>query len=91
MAGTDIQRQLAAGGLQRQIAQAQLDASRQTQLQRSAEPLQRLEFLSNIYAAGPKSTSGITAATYASIFTISTIIRCWISCLQCVWIKSSNK
>jgi hypothetical protein len=63
MAGTDIQRQIAAGGLQRQIAQAQLDASRQTQLQRSAEPLQRLEFLSNIYAAGPKSTSGITAAT----------------------------
>jgi len=63
MTGTDIQRQLQAGGLQRQIAQAQLDAARQTQLQRSAEPLQRLEFLSNIYAAGPKSTSGITAAT----------------------------
>jgi Ca2+-binding EF-hand superfamily protein len=63
MAGTDIQRQLTAGGLERQIAQAQLDAYRQTQLQRSAEPLQRLEFLSNIYAAGPKSTSGITAAT----------------------------
>jgi len=63
MAGTDIARQITAGGLQRQIAQAQLDASRQTQLQRSAEPLQRLEFLSNIYAAGPKSTSGITAAT----------------------------
>jgi hypothetical protein len=63
MAGTDIQRQLQAGGLQRQVAKAQLDAARQTQLQRSAEPLQRLEFLSNIYAAGPKSTSGITAAT----------------------------
>ena len=63
MAGTDIQRQLAAGGLERQIAQAQLDAGRQVQLQRAAEPLQRLEFLSNIYAAGPKSTSGITAAT----------------------------
>ena len=63
MAGTDIQRQLMAGGLQRQIGQAQLDAARQTELQRSAEPLQRLEFLSNIYAAGPKSTSGITAAT----------------------------
>jgi hypothetical protein len=56
-------RQLTAGGLERQLGQAQLDASRQTQLQRSAEPLQRLEFLSNIYAAGPKSTSGITAAT----------------------------
>src|SRR5210317_665097 len=63
MAGTDIARQITAGGLQRQIGQAQLDAARQTQLQRSAEPLQRLEFLSNIYAAGPKSTSGITAAT----------------------------
>ena len=63
MVGTDLSRQLTAGGLQRQIAQAQLDAQRQTQLQRSAEPLQRLEFLSNIYAAGPKSTSGITAAT----------------------------
>jgi|MDSZ01.2.fsa_nt_gb hypothetical protein len=63
MAGTDISRQLLAGGLQRQVDQAQLDAARQTQLQRSAEPLQRLEFLSNIYAAGPKSTSGITAAT----------------------------
>ena len=63
MAGTDIQRQLAAGGLERQVAQATLDAARQTQLQRSAEPLQRIEFLSNIYAAGPKSTSGITAAT----------------------------
>ena len=63
MAGTDISRQLTVGGLERQISQAQLDAQRQTQLQRSAEPLQRLEFLSNIYAAGPKSTSGITAAT----------------------------
>ena len=48
MVGTDLSRQLTAGGLQRQIAQAQLDAQRQTQLQRSAEPLQRLEFLSNI-------------------------------------------
>jgi hypothetical protein len=63
MAGTDIARQLTAGGLERQLGQAELDAYRQTQLQRSAEPLQRLEFLSNIYAAGPKSTSGITAAT----------------------------
>ena len=63
MAGTDISRQLTAGGLQRQIAQARLDAQRQTELQRAAEPLQRLEFMSNLYASGPKSTSGITAAT----------------------------
>lgn len=41
MAGVDIQRQLTAGGLQRQLGQAALDAARQTQLQRSADPLQR--------------------------------------------------
>jgi len=59
----DINQLMASGGLQRQLAQQTLDAQRQTQLQTATEPLQRLEFLSNIYAAGPKSTSGITAAT----------------------------
>ena len=59
----DINQLLAAGGLQRQLAQATLDASRQTQLQQAYEPYQRAEFLSNIYAAGPKSQSGITAST----------------------------
>jgi len=63
MAQADINQLMAAGGLQRQLAQQTLDAQRQTQLQTATEPLQRLEFLSNIYAAGPKSTSGITAAT----------------------------
>jgi hypothetical protein len=59
----DINQLMSAGGLQRQLAQQTLDAQRQTQLQTATEPLQRLEFLSNLYAAGPKSTSGITAAT----------------------------
>jgi len=59
----DINQLMASGGLQRQLAQQTLDAQRQTQLQQATEPLQRLEFLSNVYAAGPKSTSGITAAT----------------------------
>jgi hypothetical protein len=63
MAQGDINQLMAAGGLQRQLAQQTLDAQRQTQLQSATEPLQRLEFLSNVYAAGPKSTSGITAAT----------------------------
>ena len=63
MAQSDINQLMQAGGLQRQLAQQTLDAQRQTQLQTATEPLQRLEFLSNIYAAGPKSTSGITAAT----------------------------
>jgi hypothetical protein len=63
MSQGDINQLMASGGLQRQLAQQTLDAQRQTQLQSATEPLQRLEFLSNIYAAGPKSTSGITAAT----------------------------
>lgn len=82
MVGTDLSRQLTAGGLQRQIAQAQLDAQRQTQLQRSAEPLQRLEFLSNIYAAGPKSTSGITAATLPQSSPLSQSIGTGLSVAQ---------
>jgi len=63
MAQSDINQLMSAGGLQRQLAQQALDAERQSALQKSTEPLQRLEFLSNVYAAGPKSTSGITAAT----------------------------
>ena len=59
----DINQLMAAGGLQRQLGQQTLDAQRQSALQQATDPLQRLEFLSNIYAAGPKSTSGITAAT----------------------------
>ena len=59
----DIQQLLGAGGLQRQLAQQTLDAGRQSQLQQAFEPFQRAEFLSNIYAAGPKSQSTITAAT----------------------------
>jgi hypothetical protein len=63
MAQGDINQLMAAGGLQRQLAQQGLDATRQTQLQQQYEPYQRLEFLKNIYAAGPTSQSGITAAT----------------------------
>jgi len=63
MSQADINQLMAGGGLQRQLTQQALDAERQTALQRATEPLQRVEFLSNVYAAGPKSTSGITAAT----------------------------
>lgn len=66
MAQGDINQLMAAGGLQRQLAQQGLDATRQTQLQQQFEPYQRLEFLKNIYAAGPTSQSGITAATAPS-------------------------
>jgi len=63
MAQSDINQLMAAGGLQRQLAQQTLDAQRQTDLQRSYEPYQRAEFLKNIYAAGPTSQSTITQTT----------------------------
>jgi len=63
MSQADINQLMSGGGLQRQLTQQALDAERQTALQKATEPLQRVEFLSNVYAAGPKSTSGITAAT----------------------------
>ncbi len=63
MAQGDINQLMAAGGLQRQLAQQALDAQRQTALQREYEPYQRAEFLKNIYAAGPTSQSSLTQVT----------------------------
>ena len=65
-AQADLQQLMGAGGVQRQLAQQALDAQRATTLQQQYEPYQRAEFLSNIYAAGPKSQSGITATTAPS-------------------------
>jgi hypothetical protein len=63
MSQSDLQQLMAAGGIQRELAQRTLDAQRATQLQRSFEPFQRAEFLKNIYAAGPTTQSQITMAT----------------------------
>ena len=67
MGQADIQSLLQAGGIQRQLAQQTLDAQRATELQRAYEPFQRAEFVKNIYAAGPTSQSGITAATAPTV------------------------
>ena len=63
MAQGDINQLMAAGGLQRQLAQNVLDAQRQSTLQQQYEPYQRAEFLANLYAAGPKTQSGVTMGT----------------------------
>ncbi len=67
MAQADIQSMLQAGGVQRQLGQQALEAQRATALQRAYEPYQRAEFIKNIYAAGPTSQSGITAATTPAV------------------------
>ena len=63
MAQGDINQLMAAGGLQRQLAQQTIDAQRATELQRAYEPYQRAEFLKAQYQGGPTSQSGITAVT----------------------------
>ena len=60
MAQSDINQLMSAGGVQRQLAQQTLDAQRQSTLQQQYEPYQRAEFLSNLYASGPKSSSQLT-------------------------------
>ena len=59
----DINTALQAGGVQRGIGQAGLEAARQTQLQRSFEPFQRIEFLKGILTNLPTTQSSITATT----------------------------
>ena len=59
----DIQSGLQAGGVQRGIGQAGLEAARQTQLQRSFEPFQRIEFLKGIMTNLPTTQSTLTATT----------------------------
>jgi hypothetical protein len=66
MAQADINQLMAAGGVQRQLAQSALDAQRQSTLQQQYEPYQRAEFLANLYAAGPKTQSGLTMGTAPS-------------------------
>ena len=63
MSLADIQSQLRAGALERGIGQAQLDAQRQTALQRAYEPYQRIEFLKGIMTNLPTTQSTLTATT----------------------------
>ena len=63
MQQADIASLLQAGGVQRQLGQQALDAQRQTELARSYEPYQRLEFLKGIMTNMPTTQSAVTATT----------------------------
>ena len=82
MAVQDINQLVAAGGLQRQLAQQTLEAARRSQLQQSFEPFQRAEFLSNLYAAGPKSQSTLTASTQPTTSPLAQSIGAGIGAFQ---------
>ena len=59
----DIQSQLQAGAIQRDIAQRALTAERQTDVARAYEPFQRIEFQKGIMTALPTAASQVTAGT----------------------------
>jgi hypothetical protein len=62
------------GGVQRENAQAGLDAQRQTELARQYEPYQRLGFLSDIYSKTPTSQSTISQSTSPSASGLSSAL-----------------
>ena len=61
----DIQGLMGTGGTQRGIAQAQLEATRQTQLQAIQEPYQRVAFASDIQSGVPSASQQRLQTTYA--------------------------
>ena len=61
----DIQGLMGTGGTQRGIAQAQLEAARQTQLQAIQEPYQRVAFASDIQSGVPSASQQRLQTTYA--------------------------
>ena len=82
MQQADISSLMSAGGIQQQLAQQALDAQRATELQQQYEPYQRLEYLKNIYAAGPTSQSGITSATAPAVNPLAQTIGTGIGAYQ---------
>ena len=63
MQQADIASLLQAGGIQQQLGQQALEASRATEMARAYEPYQRLEFLKGIMTNLPTSQSAVTATT----------------------------
>ena len=63
MQQADISSLLQAGGIQQQLGQQALEASRATEMARAYEPYQRLEFLKGIMTNLPTSQSAVTATT----------------------------
>lgn len=55
----DIQSLFAAGGLERGITQAELEAKRQSEVQRLTDPYQRLSFVSDIQRGAPSTQTTV--------------------------------
>jgi hypothetical protein len=62
----DINALLSLGGLQQQQAQSELDAYRNTMLQRQYEPYQRVSFMSDIFRGVPSTQTTLSSTTSPS-------------------------
>lgn len=69
----DVNALLALGGLEQQQAQAQIEAQRATDLERQAEPFQRISFMSDVFRGVPSTQQTLTAKTAPSPSTFSQI------------------
>ena len=70
----DINTLLSLGGIEQQQAQAQLEAQRATDLERQAEPFQRISFMSDIFRGVPSTQTTLTAQTAPSPSTLDKVI-----------------
>jgi hypothetical protein len=70
------------GGLERQVAQSQLDAIRQTQLQEATQPFQQLGFVSDIYRGAPTTQMAMTSQTAPSASPLQTAAGLGIGALS---------
>jgi len=62
------------GGIERGVAQSQLDAMRQTQLQEAMTPYQQLGFVSDIYRGAPTTTMALTSQSAPSASPLQTAL-----------------
>jgi hypothetical protein len=70
------------GLLERQNEQAQLDAIRQTQMQETMDPYQRLGFVSDIYRGAPSTQMSMTSQTAPTASPIQTAVGLGIGALS---------
>ena len=82
LGAADVQLLAGIGGLQQQNAQAQLDAIRATQLQRSMAPYQQLAFVSDIYKGAPSSQMTLTSQSAPSASPLQSLIGTGIGALS---------
>tara|TARA_R110000868_G_scaffold410201_1_gene697587 strand:+ start:1125 stop:3089 length:1965 start_codon:yes stop_codon:yes gene_type:complete len=70
----DMQNLLATGSLERGVQQANLDATRMSNLQNQQQPFQSLGFLSDIYSGVPSAQSTVTASSAPQVSPFQTLI-----------------